>query len=186
MDSPLTARGTKQAYALAKGLKNRGIEYIISSDLGRALKTAEIIATELELSVTTNVLLRERHLGSLQNLTKGEWRKKYPGEWGVYKSGDPDYCFPGGESSRQQYERVIECIEALAEHHKGKVILTVTHGGILSGLFYRAIGLPLSAPRRFSLLNASINSFLIGQNDWKLLSWGVTNHLQGIGTLDDF
>ena len=185
MDSPLTALGTKQAYALAIGLMNRGIELIISSDLGRASKTAEIIAAKLKLSVTTNELLRERHLGSLQGLTIDEWHKKYPNEWSVYKSGDPDYCFPNGESARQRYERAIKCVEALAEQYKGNVILIVTHGGILSGMFYRAIGLPLSAPRRFSLFNASINSFSISRNFWKLCTWGETHHLQGMETLDD-
>lgn len=185
MDSPLTALGIKQAYALATGLMNRGIEFIISSNLGRALKTAEIIASKLKLSVTTNELLRECHLGSLQGFTKDEWRKKYPNEWSVYQSGDPDYCFPGGESARQRNERAVKCVEVLAQQYKGNVILIVTHGGILSGLFYHAIGLSLSAPRRFSLFNASISSFSIDRNFWKMRSWGETQHLQGIETLDD-
>ena len=118
MDSPLTALGIKQAYALATGLMNRGIKFIFSSDLRRAKKTAEIIATKLKLSVTTNELLRERHLGSLQGLTKDEWRNKYPNEWSAYKSGDPDYCSPGGESARQRYNRAINCVELLAEQYR--------------------------------------------------------------------
>ena len=185
LDSPLTALGIKQAYALGEGLMNRGIEFIISSDLGRASKTSEIIASKLKLSVTTNELLRERHLGSLQGLTKEEWRNKYPNEWTLYKSGDPDYCFPGGESARQRYNRAINCVELLAEQYKRKVILLVTHGGILSGLFYHATGLPLTVPRRFSLFNASISSFSIDRNIWKMLTWGETQHLQGLETLDD-
>ncbi len=74
MDSPLTDRGTQQANALAKGLGNRGIEFIYSSDLGRALKTAKLISTSLELPVQTDKRLRERHLGTLQGLTKKEFR----------------------------------------------------------------------------------------------------------------
>jgi len=65
MDSPLTDRGTQQANALANGLINRGIEFIYSSDLGRAMETAKIINTSLDLSIQTDKRLRERHLGTL-------------------------------------------------------------------------------------------------------------------------
>ena len=74
MDSPLTDRGIQQANALANGLVNRGIEFIYSSDLGRAFKTAKLISARLELPVQTDKRLRERHLGSLQGLAKKDFR----------------------------------------------------------------------------------------------------------------
>jgi len=185
MDSPLTERGTQQAHALAEGLVGRGIEFIYSSDLGRALKTGEIIGAKLGLSVQTDEHLRERHLGSLQGLTKEEFRHRYSNEWAKFDSGDPEYRFPGAESARQRYERTVGCVQALVELHIGQTVLIVAHGGVLNDLFYRAIGMPLSEPRRFSLFNAAINRFSVCQGSWRLDSWGETSHLRGMETLDD-
>ncbi len=180
LDSPLTNCGSQQAYALAQGLKGRNIEDIYSSDLGRALKTAEIIGNTLKLSIKTDERLRERNLGTLQGLTKKEWQTKFPQEWEHFDSGDPDYCFPGGESARQRYDRAITCVENLVKQHVGQTILLVTHGGILNSLFYRAVNLSLSAPRKFSSCNATINSFSIHNECWRLDTWGENYHLHGI------
>jgi broad specificity phosphatase PhoE len=185
LDSPLTARGIRQALALAEGLFNRGIKHIFSSDLGRASTTAEIIGKKLGLPVHTDTLLRERNLGSLQGSTKNEWRQQYPDEWAAFDSGDPDYCFPGGESARQRYKRTTDCIENLAEHYRGSCFLVVAHGGVLNGLFYKTIGIPLSDTRRFSLFNAAINSFTVTNGLWHVNTWGETAHLKELKTLDD-
>lgn len=185
LDSPLTERGIEQAHALAEGLINRGIELVFSSDLGRAIATADIICEKLGLSVRKDMRLRERHLGSLQGLTKDEWRMKNPDEWMTFLSGDPDYCFPGGESARQRFERSVGCVEALAKKNSGRIILIVTHGGVLSGLFYRVIGISLSVPRQFSLFNAAINRFTVSGTNWQLDMWGEVCHLRGMETLDD-
>ncbi|NLE01703.1 MAG: histidine phosphatase family protein [Fibrobacter sp.] len=74
LNSPLTANGIKQARSLAKGLSGRGIEVIISSDLGRASQTADIIAKDLNLPLNTDNRLRERNLGILQGMTIEEFK----------------------------------------------------------------------------------------------------------------
>jgi probable phosphoglycerate mutase len=185
LDSPLTKRGIQQAHALAQELVGRGIERIFSSDSGRAFTTADIIRARLGLPVRIDARLRERHLGTLQGLTKAEWRQRYPEEWRAFNSGDPDYCFPGGESARQRYERTVGCVGLLAAKHSGHTILIVSHGGVLNGLFHKAIGIPLSNPRRFSLFNAAINSFTVCGASWWLDTWGETSHLRGMETCDD-
>jgi probable phosphoglycerate mutase len=185
LDSPLTERGARQAEALAEGLVDRGIELLFSSDLGRALSTAQVIGTRLGLPVQTDARLRERHLGSLQGLTKTEWRELHHDEWNAFESGDPEYCFPGGESALQRYERTVKCVEELARLHVRKTLLIVAHGGVLSGMFYRASRIPLSQPRCFSLFNAAINSFSVNGSSWRLDTWGDTSHLKGMQTLDD-
>jgi 2,3-bisphosphoglycerate-dependent phosphoglycerate mutase len=175
----------KQAHALADGLLGRGIEVLYSSDLGRALQTAEIIGAKLNLSINVDPRLRERHLGSMQGLTKEEFQRRCPEEWAAFDTGDPDYVFPGGESARQRYERSVACVEELAQRHPKDNVLVVTHGGVLNGLFYKAIDIPLFKPRRFSLFNAAINSFSVKNDSWRVDTWGETSHLGGMNTLDD-
>jgi broad specificity phosphatase PhoE len=66
IDSKLTENGKQQAFTLSKKLKNKKIDIIFASDLGRAKQTAEIISTNLGIPVIFDWLLRERHNGILQ------------------------------------------------------------------------------------------------------------------------
>jgi len=185
LDSPLTDNGIKQAQLLADGLVNKNIEIMFSSDLGRALQTADIIAKKLSLDILPDSRLRERHLGIMQELTKKEFAEKYPGESAQFNTDAPDYILPRGESARQRYNRCIECVEDLARRNAGKRILIVGHGGVLSSFFYKATNTPLTEPRRFSLFNASINSFSISDGQWRLDTWGEIAHLKDLRALDD-
>lgn len=72
LDSPLTTEGMRQSKAIAEGLADKDIEFIYSSGLGRALKTAEHIGTHLDLPVQVDKRLSERNLGILQGLTRNK------------------------------------------------------------------------------------------------------------------
>jgi len=185
LDSPLTEAGIKQAHWLAAGLQGRGIEVLYSSDLGRAVQTAEIIGAALGLEVNIDQRLCERHLGAMQGMTKREFRAQFPKESARFETGDPDYVLPGGESARQRYERCVDACTDLVARHPGGHVLMVAHGGVLSSLFYRALGIDLTEPRRFSLFNAAINRFSVHGGQWRLDTWGDTSHLKGVTTLDD-
>lgn len=172
LDSPLTESGIQQAQALADDLAGRGIEALYSSDLGRAMQTAHIIGERLELPVHADECFRERRLGILQGMSKGEFREKYPNEWAAFASGEPDYEVPGGESAKQLYTRCIERGIELAGRHVGQRILIVSHGGVLRSFFYHALCIPLTTPRRFSVFNAAINCFTVSKDRWRLDTWG--------------
>jgi 2,3-bisphosphoglycerate-dependent phosphoglycerate mutase len=185
LNSPLTENGIRQAQLLADGLAKRNIDVLFSSDLGRALQTAEIIAKRLSLDIYTDARLRERHLGIMQSLTRKEFEERYPAEALKFNSNDPDYVLPGGESSRQLFNRCIACAEEIAGNNAGKGILIVGHGGVLKSFFHKATNTPLAEPRRYSLFNASINSFSISNGQWRLDTWGEIAHLQDMKALDD-
>ena len=185
LDSQLTENGVKQAELLANALKDKNIDVLYSSDLGRAMQTADIIAQKLSLDIQTDIRLRERHLGIMQNLTKKEFVEKYPEEAACFNTGDPDYVLPNGESARQRYTRCIECAEDLAKRERGKRLLVVSHGGVLNSFFYKATNTSLTEPRRFSLFNGSINSFTISEDKWRLDTWGEIAHLKNMRALDD-
>ncbi|HWP59314.1 MAG TPA: histidine phosphatase family protein [Candidatus Acidoferrales bacterium] len=176
-DSPLTAKGIAQAEALARRLARQAFGALYSSDLGRARKTAEIIAAQTGHAVVPEPRLRERGLGVFQGLTSDEIRTGYPQAYERYRSREPDFVVPGGESLRQQIARNISCLEDLATKHPGETIVVVTHGGVLNVVFRHTLSIPLDAPRRFEFVNGSLNVFAFAQGCWTLRTWGDTAHL---------
>ena len=157
LDSPLTRRGLAQAEALAGHLQGLRFDAIYSSDLGRALSTANIIAARINLKPTARTCLRERNLGIMQGLTIEEFQARYPDEYAGFSSGDPDYAFPEGESVVQRHERIIGCLKSIARVHPAQDILVVAHGGVLYSVIRYIFQIPLGVRRPFSLLNSSIN-----------------------------
>jgi 2,3-bisphosphoglycerate-dependent phosphoglycerate mutase len=171
-NSPLTEKGLAQAYSVARALKKFTFQKLYSSDLGRAVETAQIIGSVLNLGVIFDKRLQERNLGCLGGLTIDEFSEQYPEDCEKYLSGDPDYILPGGESIRQSYERSIACFEELAFRHQNENILIITHEFILDYLLRYTLEIPLQHRRRFVLKNCSINRFVKTEHDWKLETWG--------------
>ena len=188
LNSDLSELGIRQAHAMADGLKNYRIDLLYTSPLGRAVQTAEIISQQLGIGFQTDPRLQERNLGILQGITKKEFEARFPEEAQKFLSLDSDYRIPKGESIRDRYERSVACAEELHHRHDDAAILIVAHGGILMSFMQKALNLPLTGPRKFSLYNASINIFSISDdNRWRLESWGLIGHLHqhGLETLDD-
>jgi probable phosphoglycerate mutase len=184
LDSPLTDRGIAQAKALGKRLAQEGFTALYSSDLGRAVQTAEMIGAVTGHCVVIDERLRERNLGVFQGLGRDEIERRFPEEYRLHRSIGPDYVIPSGESVRQQVERNLLCLAELGEKHVADTIVVVTHGGVLSGLFRHTFSIPFSAPRRFEFMNASLNVFNYENGSWFLQTWGDVSHLGTVGTGD--
>jgi probable phosphoglycerate mutase len=148
LDSPLTEKGIAQAKALGERLVQETFAALYSSDLGRAVQTAQMIAAATGHEIVTDPRLRERHLGIFQGLNGDELREKYPEEYRLHRTAGPGYVIPGGESVQQQVARNLDYLVGIAEKHRGETIIVVTHGGVLSGFFRHALSIPLEAPRR--------------------------------------
>ena len=186
LDSELSPTGVRQAEAIAEALADQTFHTLYTSDLARAVQTAEIIGRRLGIEPIPEPGLRERHLGILQGLTMAQFAERFPAEHALLRSDDPDYAIPEGESVRERQERHVCCAEALAERHAGQRLLLVAHGGVLNSLFRHALGLPLASPRAFSLLNASLNRFSVSAGRWRLETWGETGHLAHLRAMDDW
>jgi len=120
-DSPLTPLGEQTAYDLGELLRDKGIEVIYSSDLGRCVQTAEIVNRFIKKEIIKISELRERDFGDLNGKTNEEVGK-------ILDLSDSDEISPNGESSNQMKERVLKFIKSLPEK-EFKNILLVTHEG---------------------------------------------------------
>lgn len=135
LDIPLNDEGRRQAARLITPLRRLGCEEILSSDLGRAVETASIVARELGIGVSTTPGLREAFLGDAQGLTTAEIEQRFGMElasrWRSPFATDADVSYPGGETGREVLERVIEAMRTHLEESPATKIGISTHGGVI-------------------------------------------------------
>ena len=162
-DSPLTPEGIVAARQLGRHLQNAKIDKLYCSSLGRARHTAELIGAEMGLLPHPVEGLQERSYGILE----GEHRR----------DRRVDYEIPGGESSRDCYERINACIDELVAGHPGKRILMVSHGGTISRFLKRVLEIPLASRSHFACLNTAVNLFHLKDERWTLRVWGDRHFL---------
>ena len=177
-DSPLTPEGQVQAQALAERMRQHPpIDALYTSDLPRTHATAAPTALALGLKTIVEPALGERNYGIFQGENKATIKERFPTEYAAHTSGNIDYAIPEGESNRQFHDRVITALNALGTHHVGEQIAIVTHGGVLTMIFKHVLGLPIAAPRYFSVPNTSYNLLCHAHDRWRVETIGDTSHL---------
>lgn len=131
-DSPLTEKGKEQARETAKILKDIKFDAIFSSNLGRALKTAEILKAERNLEIKATNLLREGNFGKFEGRQIDTFREldlvfdNLSNEGKLHFKMDKE-----SESNAEMIARFITFLRETAIFYKGKKVLAITHGAIL-------------------------------------------------------
>jgi probable phosphoglycerate mutase len=177
LDSQLSKLGRQQTSALEQVFRSRKIDALYTSDLGRAVKTAAALERATGIQAIKKTCLRESNLGIMQGKTKDELSQDIPDEYDLFRERDPDYVIPEGESLNMRHQRVVSCLNEIADNHQGQVIAIVCHGGVLDSLFRYVNAIPLAAPRTFSIFNASISTVTISNGRWLLATWCDVSHL---------
>lgn len=184
-DPPLSDLGRQQAAALAQVLVQREITAVIASPQQRALQTAQIVAAAAGLQVTTDPRLKEIHVGVFQGKTWAEVDAELPREAERWRSNDPDFVIPGGESRRQLMARAHEVFREFRQQLQrqgAQRVAVISHGGTLAAAFKALLRLPAEC-NPFSLLNAAICTLQWPDNREdriKLLSLNDVEHLRSI------
>jgi len=186
LDSPLNEEGLAQAVLVADRLARQRFSRLYSSDLGRALQTAQPLSDKSGRAVHADARLRERNLGIFQGHTGAQCERRWPKHYAGFRSRDPEHMIPAGESGRELYERVVDVFTALAREHPGERLVVVTHGGVLDALYRFVRGVPLELARDFPIYNASINLVHFDGARWSIELWGDISHLTRDAALDDY
>jgi broad specificity phosphatase PhoE len=143
--TPLTPRGRRQAELTARALEREGLTAIWSSDLVRALQTAEPIVAATGLPLQQTPALRERSVGVFTGLTFLEAEERYPDAFAALMRREADSCPPEGETTVQTMERAGAFFDEVA--NSGGRVLLVSHAFTLNLLLRRAVG--AEGPRAF-------------------------------------
>lgn len=105
-DSPLTERGRLQAEAVAQSLKKAPPVLLFASPLGRANKTAAIIADGYDIPIETDQRLSELRCGEAEGLTLADIDRRWPDLRAARDLDKWHVPWPSGESYRDVDERL--------------------------------------------------------------------------------
>jgi len=178
LESHLTPKGHEQAAAAAPVLAELAPDRLISSDLRRAVDTAEVVAAACGLPVKFDARLRETHLGHWQGRTVAEIDRDYPGAIAEWRS-DPAWAPPGGESRIAVVARsrpVVDELEAEFADARSETVLLVAHGGMIAGLVTGLMELPHSTWPSFGGLGNCRWAVLARRDDhprWRLAGYNI-------------
>src|SRR5262245_14133965 len=112
-DTSLTERGQRQAAIVAMRLRRElgaARVRVYSSDLRRAVETADVIAKSFGVTADLDARLREHNNGVAANLTHEEARARWP-EWYGRSLPLDEAIYPESETARQLYDRCAGFID---------------------------------------------------------------------------
>lgn len=144
-DTPLNDRGREQAQALAEEVN--GVDVIYSSDMRRAIETAEVVAERLRLDVKVDSRLRERGFGAWEGLTPGEIEASFRESFDRWRRGD-GFGADDAETHEAFAARIEGFLGDALARHPDETVLVIAHGGSIRVIQAVASGLDYLRDRR--------------------------------------
>ncbi len=188
--TPLSELGRKQAETTARSLAKEGINAIFSSDLLRAVQTAEPLSKLIDVPIIQTPNFRERNVGVLEGLTFDESRESHPQDYYALVNRNVHHVITNGESYRHLLRRSTgELWNILREHQGGKIAI-FSHTGALCFMSLHLMGAIRRDTKQTPWLvtsNCGINRFEVrGRNNVRVLALNDTRHLVQITGNDAF
>lgn len=188
--TPLSDLGKMQSEKTAKMLANERISAIYSSDLHRAVQTAEPLAALTGLEINQTAAFRERHVGVLEGLTFNESRRQYPKDYYALVNRNVNHVITNGESYRQLLRRSTGALWEILRRHQGGSIAIFSHTGAICFLTLHLMGAINRHTKQTPWLitsNCGVNRFEVrGRNNVRVLALNDTRHLLYITGNDSF
>jgi broad specificity phosphatase PhoE len=156
-NADLSTEGLRQVEKLRDRLTKEKIDAIYSSDLKRAISSAEVISSGHKTEIIRCPELREINYGVTECLTFEEIKKQYPELAEAIHNFSPNLSFPGGESLQELIARTLKFLNRLNLQAPEQKILIVAHGGPMRTLLCDLLGVGQSYWRTFRLDNASLS-----------------------------
>ena len=183
-NTPLSPRGRKQSIATAQALTSESLSAIYSSDLPRAMQTAEPLAKLTRIEIQATDAFRERSVGVMEGLTFEEAAEKHPDQYAALLRRDFEHVLSGGESYRQLLDRASQKLDEAIEQHKGGRIAVFSHTGTICILALHLMG-ALDAPELkavwIATSNCGISRFEVREDGFlRVLTVNDTRHLVGL------
>lgn len=157
----LCEEGFLQAELLGKRLRNAGIERVYSSDLFRAVQTAETANRFWKVQHEICPELREISFGEMEGLSDDVIAERFAGFKKQQQAMKEDLPYPGGECAADVVKRALPVLKQIAESDC-ETAAVVTHGGVIRSLVAYLMEIDLAKVRLFgnNLENCSITELV--------------------------
>jgi 2,3-bisphosphoglycerate-dependent phosphoglycerate mutase len=166
-DIPLDKEGLEQARKLGIRLSDESWDLIYTSQLSRAKKTGEIIATCLGITdIREDKRLMEVSGGRTEGTTEADRIEKWGTGWRQLELGM--------ETEQAVLNRGMAFLDDLIQEHAGKHIILVSHGSFIRHLLRK---LAPSLAQEATLKNTSVTRFTVNDNVWECELYNCTAHL---------
>ena len=179
--TPLSELGLRQADSAAKALQKEGITAIFSSDLLRAVQTAEPLSRLIDVPVVPTTAFRERNVGVLEGLTFDESKAAYPNDFYALVNRNLNHVITDGESYRELLHRSTEELWRILNTHIGGRVAIFSHTGVICYLTLHLMGAIHRGTKTTPWLitsNCGINRFEIrSRRNIRILALNDTRHL---------
>tara|TARA_B100000745_G_C20035294_1_gene352599 strand:- start:91 stop:681 length:591 start_codon:yes stop_codon:yes gene_type:complete len=177
-NSHLNMTGNSQSKALASKVQLENPKALYTSPITRAVETAEIIGSQVDLIPQSLIGLSEHNVGLLEGLSSKEMRKKYP-DFAMHWDLDPQNAIPPeGNSLGEIQEFAWNTILKLNTKHQNESVLAVSHNFTILCLVAKVLDLPLINYRNFMVSLCSISRLVLDSSgNAKLVSLNETGHL---------
>jgi probable phosphoglycerate mutase len=188
--TPLSELGFQQARVTAAALAKENINAIYSSDLLRAVQTAEPLAKLLKLEINTTQAFRERNVGVLEGLTFDESKAEFPSDYYALVNRNIHHVITAGESYNHLLDRIKAELRDILRKHRGRRVAIFTHTGALCFMTLHLLGAIHRGTKQTPWIvtsNCGINRFEIrGPRNVRVLALNDTRHLVQITGNDSF
>ena len=185
-DGEITTLGRAENDLLSERFRDIPLDAVYSSDLKRAVLTAEACARGKGIAVQTDRRLRELDLGLWEtqffgNVTYSapEMVRKFlysPGEWAV----------EGSETVYDVEKRAFEALTDISNAHPGQTVAIVSHGITLRCLLTKVLGLPYTGENLLPIFKNTSVTKLDYENGCFTVQWmNDASHLDKL-TLNDW
>jgi uncharacterized phosphatase len=153
-DIELNDAGREQALKMAAWLSSETWDAVVSSPLKRAFETAQIIARRLSISeIIVEEQITERDYGEASGLWPEERRSRFP------------EGIPGQEDFELLRHRAMAGIEKIANAHRGKRIVVISHGALTNSILYTLSGGEFGSFKT-RLKNGCMNQITLQKGKW--------------------
>jgi broad specificity phosphatase PhoE len=166
VDNPLNETGLKQAHESGEFLKNETFDFVFSSSMSRAYKTAEIINeyTGYNGNIIVDDHFIERDFGSVCG-------KPIEGNYNLVMEGKIDDM----ETDQELVKRVSAGLDKLVNQYEGNKVMIACHSHVIKAALIHADSTNFTF--RTKLANASTNIIEYKDGNYTVIDYNLSSHL---------
>lgn len=176
----ITQLGEKQIDALAERLRDVRIDAVWSSDLSRAMATADAALRGRGLTLCVTPRLREICMGVWEGQPWGELEYRWSEQMWNFNNDPAKWSVPGSESFADCQKRLTDILGEIAAGADGKTVAVFSHGMAIKIFLMGVLGMASGDPGTMMHGdNTSVSLLEYDNGSFRVVFYNDNSHLDG-------